>query len=252
MNSVNTDKKISMGFCGCSLTEGQFLIDKESTRFSFLVGNLLNLDTKNYAVGGDGNSDIFLQSLQSIQDNDITITEWTSPGRQKFYHYVDRWSYSKNTSCSIDTINAEDYKLFTILYQILDSYYNQYHYISKYTTILDSIAEKLNKRIFYMNGIMHIDQIFLDKHTDFDLVKLDKLTKEILNFDNLPDDDIVKNLTAIRTYLKTVTNKTWINITTSMVDMTVDRATDNSHPGPVSHKKYAELITNFLKTKIYD
>lgn len=252
MNSVNTDKKISIGFCGCSLTEGQFLIDKETTRFSFLVGEFLNLDTKNYAVGGSANSDILLQSLQSIQDNDITIVEWSSPGRQKFYHYADYYNYSKNPNCSITEINAEDYRLFTVVYQLLDSHFNQYHYISKYTTILDSVAEKLNKKIFYMNGLLYIDEVFLNKNSQIDFSKLSVLTKEILNFDNLLNDSVTKNLTAIQNYLTNVTSDKWINTTVSMRDMIVDLATDDRHPGPLTQKKYTEMIINFLIPKIYD
>ena len=55
-------EKLTIGFCGCSLTYGEALVDIESTRFSYLVGELLDMNTKNYGVRGASNNDIFLQS----------------------------------------------------------------------------------------------------------------------------------------------------------------------------------------------
>ena len=245
-------EKLTIGFCGCSLTYGEALVDIESTRFSYLVGELLDLNTKNYGVRGASNNDIFLQSLDSIQKNEITIVEWTSPGRQKFYSYADHMNDTVSDKCTIEGINQEDYKLFTIIYRILDADFNQYYHISKYVTLLNSIAEKMNKKVFYMNGIFYIDPAFLDINPDVDFFNLHKRSKKILNFDNFPDEYIKKNLTTIQTYLSPIVDNKWINTTISMHSMMVDLATDKSHPGPLTQKKYAEMIVNFLKNKLYD
>ena len=88
---------------------------------------------------------------------------------------------------------------------------------------------------------------FLDINPDVDFFNLHKRSKQILNFDNFPDEYIKKNLTTIQTYLSPIVDNKWINTTTSMHSMMVDLATDKSHPGPLTQKKYAEMIVNFLK-----
>ena len=235
----------TIGFCGCSITEGEGLKNKETERYSSLVGYKLNVNTVNYSMPGIGNNDILLQALQSVLENDLTIVEWSSPGRQTFYHSADCSSYSKNLNCKHPDITPSNYKIFSETYVLLDGEFHQYRYISEYVKLLNSISKKLNKKVLYINGIVFIDPIFLNDSEDINYYDLNPITKDILNTDRLPDEDILKNLTVIREYLKVV-DKNWINSTISLKDMRIDFTADREHSGPITHTVYADMVTQFL------
>lgn len=237
--------KKTLGFCGCSITEGAGLQNKQLDRYSQLVSTSLGFDNENYASNGASNHEIFLQAIQSINDNDITLVQWSSPGRAKFYHYADYWSYSKSTSSSHPLIPAKKYSVFSNVFLILDGDYNQYHYVSQYVKLLNIISLNLGKKVFFINGLMYIDPVFLTKTENINFAELNDKTKDILNFENLPDEDIVKNLNTIREYLQVI-DSNWINSEKNLLAMQTDIGTDNIHPGPLSHIKYADLILEFF------
>lgn len=235
----------TIGFCGCSFTEGLGLANRQIERYSHIVATKLGCDYKNYAVGGSGNSDIFIQAIQSINENQITIVQWSSPGRAKFYHYDGYRTYTKSSEAVHPDVSKNRYKIFSEVFTILDSYFNQYYYLSQYIKVLNTAALNLNKKVFYINGLMYFDPIFLNEVENVDYSKLNKITKNILNFENFSDEVIRKNINTIRNYLKVV-DHTWMNSCTNLADMKVDYGTDGIHPGLLSHIKYSEMITNFF------
>ena len=237
--------KNTIGFCGCSYTEGFGLVNRQAERYAHLVSTRFGCDYANYAVGGSSNSDIFIQAIQSINENQITVVQWSSPGRAKFYHYDGYSTYTRGVESAHPDVTENRYRIFSDVFTILDSYYNQYHYLSKYVKSLNAIASNLNNKIFYINGLMYIDPIFLNTVDNMNFFTFNKITKNILNFENFPDEVIIKNIHTIRNYLKVV-DHTWINSCINLADMRVDYGTDGRHPGLLSHMKYAEVISNFF------
>lgn len=237
--------KKTIGFCGCSFTEGFALENQESERYSYLVAKTFHSNSINYAKAGGSNNEIFLQAIQSLNENEITIVQWTSPGRARFYHYAGYLSWTRDTNCAHPYIPPNKYKIFCEVYSLIDSWYNQYQFISKCVPLLNATAFNLNKKVFYINGLLYIDPVFLNNVNIKNFYELAPVTKQILNFDNFQDEDILLNLKTIRDFFKVVDDK-WINTYVNLNDLKIDLATDDSHPGPLSQIKYAEMITNFF------
>jgi hypothetical protein len=123
----------------------------------------------------------------------------------------------------------------------MDNSYNQYMELKKHTDIL----RKFNKKIYYLNGLMHIDPVFLNWDPINNLVNLHNYTKQIIDFDNLPDEDIHNAIDSIRQAFE-VTENMWIS---TKKFGRIDRGTDNEHPGPESHRIKADMIVQYIKER---
>ncbi len=233
---------MKIGFCGCSITYGTGVAEQQ--RYSSVVGQALACKTINLAQPGRGNRDIFLQALKlATTDTDVIIVQWSAPGRHWFIPQFDR-SYNTNTVLAdqhLPYIKNRDYQTFVDVFKLMDNSYNQYMELQKHTEILNS----LNKKIYYLNGLMHIDPVFLNWDPVINLDNLHNYTKQIIDFDNLPDHDIRKAIDSIRTAFS-VTKNMWIS--TNKFGK-VDIGTDGGHPGPESHRIKADMIVQYIKER---
>lgn len=225
-------------FCGCSNTYGTGVEPAEAYP-SLLKGT-------SYAKPGASNADIFYQALSALENNNDTIfVQWSSPGRC-WFHLTDKVKFftKKGSTPAIDSIPASTLDLFITVYQLLDADYNQYYYLGKHIKILNSLARKLKKQIFYINGHLHIDALFFDTTIPADLSTIAQSTKTIIDFDNLPDVDIIQIIKQIQHYFSVTNINQWVDI--DRIER-VDVGSDNMHPGPKSHRLLADKIVNFLK-----
>ena len=225
-------------FCGCSNTYG-IGVEPDEAYPSLLKGT-------NYAQPGASNAYIFYQALTALEDNNDTIfVQWSSPGRC-WFHLSDKFRFytRKGSTPPIAAIPASTLDLFITVYKLLDADFNQYHYLNKHIKILNSLAAKLRKQIFYINGHLHIDALFFDNTIPSDLSTIAQGTKTVIDFDNLTDVDIIEMIKKIQHYFSVTSIKQWVDI--DRIER-VDVGSDNLHPGPKSHRLLADKIVNFLK-----
>jgi len=231
---------MKIGFCGCSITYGEGVTLEQ--RYSSVVGRKLACETVNLAKPGRGNRDIFLQALDLVTiDTDVIIIQWSAPGRQDFHPQFDCTYNTLNFSNHLPYIKNKDYRKFIDIFKLMDNSYNQYMELKKHTDIL----RKFNKKIYYLNGLMHIDPVFLNWDPINNLVNLHNYTKQIIDFDNLPDEDIHNAIDSIRQAFE-VTENMWIS---TKKFGRIDRGTDNEHPGPESHRIKADMIVQYIKER---
>lgn len=253
---------MNIGFTGCSFTYGKGLAVHQ-LNYSAIIGKETNNEVHNYAIPGASNLDVFTQTLYFLLEkkHDVFFVQWTSPGRQKFIHSLHHypntvfggWNYpgDKVLSSRFTTnqmipsiISKEKAQIFFDCYKILDNDINQYHRINTFTQILLPLSELIGTKIFFINGLLHIDKVFFqDQPIDFE--NLSKLTQELLGVHDLNNTDaLLENLEFVRNSLKFIIKqkKYWINGDQSLQNMMVDTAADRKHPGILSHKKYADMI----------
>jgi lysophospholipase L1-like esterase len=231
---------MKIGFCGCSITHGVGVTIEQ--RYSSVVGQELACETVNLAQPGRGNRDIFLQALElTTIDTDIIIIQWSAPGRQWFIPQFDRSYNTLNADEHLPYIKNRAYQTFVNIFKLMDNSYNQYMELQKHTDIL----RKFNKKIYYLNGLMHIDPVFLNWDPVNNLDELQDYTKQIIDFDNLPDPYIHNAIDSIRQAFE-VTKNMWIS--TDKFGK-VDIGTDGVHPGPESHRIKADMIVQYIKER---
>ena len=238
-------------FHGCSYTEGVGL-DTPQDRFSTLVGKYFNCAVRNFGTGGQSNTEIFVSACRTLLDEISThiFVQWTSPGRHTIHSQYDIKHSTMNTQVRINYISPKNYKTFCDVYRLLDNEYNSYRLLNHYIPILNNIAILRHKDVYYINGLVHIDEFFLMPDT-LKYIESEE-TRRILNFDNLPDEDIIKNLQEIRQFLDVINGKQWVNTTKSFKNLKVDTGNDGYHPGVISHELYADTVINFLKEKSFE
>jgi len=242
---------MNIGFTGCSFTLGKGLL-RGQIPYPDHVATLFDSNVYNYSNPGANNHNIFTQSLYHILEkkHDMFFIQWTSAGRQQFcYNYLlkpnlvfGRWD---NQRPSI--ISEEKYKIFFDCYKILDNELNQFTMIHTYVNILKQVANLIGTKIFYINGHLTIDNVFFkDISSVKDLFNLSREARNAIGvFDLESEVDIVNNFHHIKQSLEFIKeNNDWINPTQSLISEIIDRASDGRHPGPLSHKKYADMIYN--------
>lgn len=226
-----------LGFCGCSHTYGTGVTNDQ--RFSSLVGKILDAEVTNIAQPGSSNRDIFLQSLEVLDQVDQLIVQWTYPGRQWFYPYYDYKIWSKSDDkFDYPMINDKRQKTFSEVFQLLDNSYNQYKELNQQVKILNKFSDK----IYYLNAGIYIDDIFLSDQKISNYSDLAKYTKQILKVNNRYSEHVELALDEIRHYLSVIDDR-WIN---KKRYERIDVGTDGSHPGPETHRYIAERIVEYI------
>ena len=232
---------MSLIFCGCSLTEG-YGVEHHEAYPALLQG-------ENYGWRGSSNTEIFVQAAEALADpaSSIVFVQISAPGRAKFCSNPNTIHYTKDTlPPRIDHLTPNKFKIFQEVYQILDREFNQYWHLSKYMKILNGLSNLLNKKVFYVNGLLHIDPVFLETNIPDNLFSLHEVTREILDFDNKDDVHISTKLKFIQELFGVTPIENWISIEQFP---RVDLGSDGSHPGPKSHKIMANKILKFLEDK---
>jgi len=243
---------VGIGFCGCSLTQGVPFVEFNN-RYSNLVNNYFNPSLfLNYAAGGSGNRDIFLQAMKMIcTDIDYIFVQWSLPGRQRWKPGWDRMVTTSMTEYNnplTNILSDNKFQNFVDVFKIVDNDYNQYVELNTQISILNNICKKLNKNVYYINGGMHIDPMFLNETEISNFYEqLLPYSLEILDIDNLPDEDIQNSIKQIRNMLKVIDKKQWIDIEQIVH---IDKGNDGIHPGPESNMLLSNKVIKFLENKI--
>ena len=237
---------MKIGFCGSSMTAGVGI--ELNQRYSDVVCNSLGVECINLAKDGCGNREILLQALILLTTEvECIFVQWSAPGRTHFQTSYDM-SYSTNSLNNPHRyITDKNYKNFVDVFKIVDSSYNQYAEINTQITILNNLSEKLDKKIYYINGLMHIDPVFLNTNNIENIFEsMLPTTIDIIDLDHLPDDDLVECIAEIRNFLSVIDVDQWVS--TEKITH-VDKGIDGSHPGPKSNEIFANTILQFLKEK---
>ena len=187
---------MKIGFCGCSLTEGVPFVELNQ-RYSDVVCNSLGVECINLAKGGSGNREILVQALTLLTtDVDCIVVQWSAPGRASFQTFYNMKYVTSSLNNPTRYITDKNYKNFVDVFKIVDSSYNQYAEINTQITILNNLSEKLDKKIYFINGLMHIDPVFLNTNNIENILALrgdyPKNHQEIKKGDFAHASDLVK------------------------------------------------------------
>lgn len=240
---------------GCSFTWGDGFTDEQKPLYTFdhLVSNKLNAYRENIARKGSSNYTIFMRSLQALEKNscDILVVQWSavhrawlSPGPDAFLFINDhiKRGYTYR-DIHISKSNLEHFKK---TFQLLNHDYQNLLDLCDYVSALDTIAQSKQIKIVHVNGLLPWRKDLVSFNEDDLASTLDTYTKDILDFDNRDDEEILFYLKKLHSRVTAINSSNWVNQFDSWYENTVDKGPLGHHPGIQSHHWMAQKVIEHL------
>ena len=239
-------------FSGCSLTYGEGLKDTEEN-YASLIADSQEAVVKNIAVPGNANNKIFMESMNELlfDTPDVLFVQWSELSRHWLYPGLDLefpiTAGIRNDLKYLDFfLPQQQAKEFIDMFRYLNHDYHNILLLINYCKILENLAQDKCQLIF-INGLIPWTPELRHLESTRDPQRyFSKYTKNLLSINQLPDDDIKKFFEAISTEIVKLDKSKWINMFSTIMDSAVDLATDNIHPGPVTHQNLANNIIKHL------
>jgi len=241
--------------CGCSFSSGWGFdngID-DTNIWPNILAKDLTAEITNLSVTGCDNTEIFLNSLTSIQNQtfDQIFVQWTSLDRIIVTPTAEHYTMITKDNPGPDISDA-DYRQFYKVFLELNGMQAHWNRFYKMVSILQNY-----KNVYFINGLLPWNQKLFDKNTTLEDCAKDKFLSSLLQIEskwtpNLGQSEWIPEpiWNNIKTQVQTLNLKKWINPFDSMQSMKVDQISDNDlHPGIESHRIFANCITEYFSDK---
>ena len=247
-------------FNGCSFTVGEGFPEEQRDTYVYdrLICRSLKATHKNIAKEGSSNLLIFQRCLREIMhsNSDIIFNQWSALNRLWLSPGPDAWIFvndEKYKTFSYRHLHLSEKKLKDLKNNLLLANHDYQNIIDLclYVETLDNLAKKYNKKVFHINGILPWQKDLVDSYTDNNLYNdLHPYTKEILDFNDRNDAEILYFFKKLRDAIKLLDKNTWVNMFNSWQSNLVDDGPVGHHPGIESNKWMSEQVLNFMENKI--
>lgn len=250
--------KIKACFNGCSFTWGDGFSAEERDRYVYdrLVSAHFDFERTNIALSGSSNYKIFMRSVDAIMSStyDIVFVQWSvlnriwfSPGPDTHF-YVNDQKRPDFRYRDLYISASQNKNLKNLLLLLNHDYQNIIDLIS-YCKVLNSLTQQRNMHIVHINGLVPwTDDLIHGELKDLSQ-QLSDYTKNLLDFDNRNDDEIIKYLYKLREKFKELDLTNWVNLFDSFSANMVDKGTEGHHPGIQSHQWMANQVITHLKER---
>lgn len=205
-----------------------------------VLGQMLNAEVTNVSEVGYDNTGIFINGLKelSAKDYDLILFQITAFDRVVLSptvhgHRLVSW---RNIVPSVSDKAYEDFH--KVFLEVNGGYEHWRRLVNMLVTLQNLVKQGYNIKI--LNGLLLWDQ-------DFFSSSMSKFTKNILNVESLPDDDIEKFSKIVNQDKQQIDLSLWINPFDCLALRKIDDAPiPTGHPGPRSARQTAELICQFV------
>lgn len=251
-------------FNGCSLTFGTALLP-EQKNFATLVSDHFSVPYNNISVPGTDNYSIFLKSMNQIYNAKMRVlfVQWT---------YIDRVGvYAHPTSLITPTFNLhqsadeifynnpwlkdegmilDHFKTYIKYTTLLHRYHKLFHDVMQYVNIIYHACLDQDIRPCFINaGIFKRLTLYIKNNQTFSIDNMPDPVKELLIVNLSNDFTITKQLTVWKEIYQR-TKDFWLNFDEPWMGYWQDRASDNSHPGPLSHDIFSKKIIEYITPRL--
>jgi hypothetical protein len=241
---------------GCSFTVGEGFPVHQRDQYIYdrLISKQFGFESTNIAVGGSSNLEIFKRSAQAILENkyDIVVTQWSALNRL-WLHPGPGCVFMTSDDHCVDFkyrdiyIDSRFKKKFRETLLLLNHDYQNILDLIEYCCILECMSKPTKTQIIFVNGLVPWAD---DLSRDLSLVnissQLSAYTKEILDFDNRDDHEIINFFQHLKNHFKKLNQAYWVNIFNSMQSNICDLGPEGHHPGVLSHQLMADQISEYL------
>lgn len=252
--------KIIAGFVGCSFTVGEGFPVEQRDQYIYdrLVAKHYGFTSKNLARGGWGNYEIFMRSSQAIISEvyDFVFVQWSELNRIWLSPGPDLWLPSNDDSPTGFRGNniyltPKERSFFRDTLTVLNHDYQNILDLIDYVAILNRLGEHASTHVIHINGLL---PWAADLDQPLDRSNLENFfstyTKQLLDFDNNPDDKVCAEFSRLQTKFATLDKSRWVNVFDPFSSYMVDIGPEGHHPGVKSHRLMADKIINYLDKEV--
>jgi hypothetical protein len=243
-------------FNGCSFTYGEGFNEAERLKYTYpqLVGNYYDTKVENISVKGSSNYLTFMRSAEAIQSNkfDVVFTQWTALNRLWLFPGPDASFFTNDTEeTPYDYreihLSKGNKKTFVNTLLMLNGEFQNILDLVSHCQILDSLAKINNTRNYYINGLLPwTDDLFHVDSYDNMYYNFSTYTKQLLDFENRDDGELMSLHRFLSSCLKTLNQKSWVNMFDSINENIVDHTPANHHPGVITNKWVTNKIIKYI------
>lgn len=242
-------------FNGCSFTVGEGFMPTQRDEFIYdrLVSRKLNLNATNIATPGASNYKIFMSSASAILSGnyDLVVVQWSAlnriwlhPGPDSNFFVNDK--VSLDFKCRELYLNKLQKEIFRNTLLLMNHDYQNIIDLVDYCKILTTLASPT--KVIFVNGLVPWTADISIPLTDNLSDCMSSYSKEILDFDNRNDAEVIKLFKILQDKFGELDRTRWVNLFDSFQKNTVDIGPEGHHPGPKSHAWMAEKIESYLVT----
>jgi hypothetical protein len=217
---------------------------------------------QNYGIPGASGYEIFLACMQKLAQDpsvDIVVIEWNMYSRHRFHPSPEVELMISASTCNLPNnwshcipISNKQIEQFQKILLLIDGDFHRMTTLLDYCIIIQSICKLKNiKLVMLASDILWSEDLFRNYTRDSNLgCSLSKYNKELLDFDNRDDVDILHLLSVLKQRFDQIDSTSWALGSDTVKSLLVDCSPiDRAHPGPDTMKIVADKITNFLKEK---
>lgn len=252
----------TMAFAGGSIVAGYgFPERKESKDIYPSLFKSEDCDIANLGIGGATNYEIFMAALNFLAVNkvDIMVVEWNGFFRFRFHPrpginlYVSTQQiFPPDEFDRFFPFTQKDLDLFQKMMIMFNGEYNSVETLLDYCLILQSVCRSKKIELVMLNGSAPWTQDIAQDHphnTDLDQ-SLSDFTKNMLDFDQRDDSEVMELLSSLRDKFKSIDLGLWAaDPFDRLVDMKIDRSPLDQHPGVLTHRHIASMIIQHLNKR---
>lgn len=246
-------------FCGCSFTKGEGFPEDQRDQYIYdrLVSAHFGFERTNLSAGGSSNYRILLQAAAALTNQavDILFVQWSalnrlwlSPGPETYFFLNDE-KYPDFKYRNI-YISPKEFSNIKNTLQILNHDYQNIFDLVDYCCMIELMAQTTKTQVVYINGLVPWKPDLLTPLGPDLSQSLSDYTKNILDFNNRSDEEIIDYFTKLQQKFSNLDQNRWVNLFDGFYNNAVDLGPEGHHPGVASHEWMAEQIINFLTDKI--
>lgn len=246
-------------FVGCSFTADCGFSPENQPKYHWphLFCQHTGYNLVNLAIGGMSNQEIFLRTTEAITKNtyDLVVVMWSDISRHWAYcsdNNVDDFTILNSGIASGFQSDLEFTKTYAKMhYTYFDNKYVNTKNWLLYCIALGNLLENKNIQYIFARGFHNYIDRFVNAKYDADGFTNIDVLKGFLDFDNRPDDYILKKITGIQDLINIQGQSKWVNLfSNSFKDMIIDLSDDHMHPGPKTNAEFSSKLINFYEQSI--
>ena len=215
----------------------------------------------NLGIGGATNYEIFMAALNFLATNDVDImvVEWNGFFRFRFHPrpginlYVSTQQiFPPDEFDRFFPFTQKDLDLFQKMMIMFNGEYNSTETLLDYCLILQSVCRSKKIELVMLNGSAPWTQDIVQDHSsNTDLEKsLSDFTKHMIDFSQRDDSEVVELLSNLRDKFNLIDPAAWaLDPFDRLIDMKIDRSPLDQHPGILTHRHIALIITQHLNKR---
>lgn len=215
----------------------------------------------NQSKSGSSNYEIFLRCCNFVANTnvDLIVIEWNTFNRFWFYPKFDYEVYISASALSISEklqskldISFSELKKLQKCLLLLSNDYKSILDLLDYCIILQDYVKSKNINLVMINGnTPWTDKTFQNPHLVHDIyLETDEFTKNVLDSDDLDDTEVIYWWEKIYAKYKKINLENWVCFSEQLLSLRIDYAPLDMHPGPKSHKIFADKIMKHIREKL--